>query len=139
MPGRDRRSPRRAASRRGSGELEGEVLAALWAASEPLVPAAVQAAVGGDLAYTTVMTILVRLHDKGLIEREKVGRAFAYRPVVTENDVVAEQVRRLLERGTDRAAVLQGLVDGLAPGDERLLRELLSKASSSRHRRRSRG
>jgi predicted transcriptional regulator len=83
------------------------------------------------------MTILVRLHDKGLIEREKVGRAFAYRPVVAETDVVAEQVRRLLERGHDRAAVLQGLVEGLAPGDESLLRELLARASSTRQRRRS--
>lgn len=121
--------------RRAFGELEGAVLAALWAADDALVPAEVQAAVGGDLAYTTVMTILVRLHDKGLIEREKTGRAFAYRPVVAETDVVAEQVRRLLERGNDRAAVLQGLVEGLAPGDERLLRELLSKASSNRQRR----
>lgn len=93
--------------RRAFGELEGEVLAALWAAESALVPAEVQAAVGGDLAYTTVMTILVRLAEKGLIEREKVGRAYAYRPVVAETDVVAGQVRRLLNRGHDRSAVLQ--------------------------------
>ena len=121
--------------RRAFGELEGEVLAALWAAPGPLVPADVQAAVGGDLAYTTVMTILVRLHDKGVIEREKLGRAYAYRPVVTENDVVADQVRRLLDRGHSRTAVLQGLVEGLAPGDEKLLRELLANATSKRERR----
>ncbi|MGI8778030.1 MAG: BlaI/MecI/CopY family transcriptional regulator [Acidimicrobiales bacterium] len=34
-----------------------------------------------------------RLHDKGLIERTKTGWAFAYRPVVAETEVVAEQVR----------------------------------------------
>ena len=55
--------------RRAFGELEGQVLAARWAADRPLVPAEALDAVGGDLAYTTVMTILVRLHDKGLIER----------------------------------------------------------------------
>lgn len=121
--------------RRAFGELESEVLAALWAASGALVPAEVQAAVDGDLAYTTVMTILVRLHDKGVIEREKVGRAYAYRPVVAETDVVADQVRRLLDRGHSRTAVLQGLVEGLEPGDEQLLRELLSKATSKRGRR----
>lgn len=125
--------------RRAFGELEGEVLAALWAAADPLVPAEVQAAVGGDLAYTTVMTILVRLHDKGVIEREKVGRAYAYRPVVAENDVVADQVRRLLERGHSRTAVLQGLVEGLEPGDEKLLRGLLAKATSKRRERRGSG
>lgn len=118
--------------RRGFGELEGEVLAALWAAEAALVPAEVQAAVGGDLAYTTVMTILVRLHDKGVIEREKVGRAFAYRPVVAETDVVAEQVRRLIERGQDRTAVLQGLLDGLGPGDVEALGGLLARANARR-------
>lgn len=123
--------------RRAFGELEGEVLAALWASAAALVPAEVQAAVGGDLAYTTVMTILVRLHDKGLIEREKVGRAYAYRPVVAETDVVAEQVRRLLDRAHDRVAVLQGFVEGLAPRDEQLLRDMLAKASAARRPRRS--
>lgn len=121
--------------RRAFGELEAEVLAALWAAPGPLVPAEVHAVLGEDLAYTTVMTILVRLHDKGLIEREKVGRAYAYRPVVAETDVVAEQVRRLLNRGQNRAAVLQGLIEGLAPGDEQTLRQLLEQATTRRRRR----
>lgn len=114
------------------------MLAALWAAPEPLVPAAVQAAVGKDLAYTTVMTILVRLCDKGVIQRAKVGRAYQYSPVVAETDVVAEQIRRLLDRGQDRAAVLQGLVDGLAPGDGEVLRDLLGKATAARPARRGR-
>src|SRR5215471_12445281 len=117
--------------RRAFGELEGQVLAALWAADRPLVPAEVLDAVGGDLAYTTVMTILVRLHDKGLIERHKAGRAYAYRPVVAETEVVAGQVRKLLDRGHDRTAVLQGLLDGLA-ADEALLSELLAKAARRR-------
>ena len=108
------------------------VLSALWAASTPLVPAEVQAAVGGDLAYTTVMTILMRLHDKGVIERSKVGRAYAYRPVVAEVDVVADHVRRLLDQGQDRAAVLQGLLDGLEPQDEQVLRAMLRKAEAAR-------
>jgi len=124
--------------RRRFGELENAVLTALWAASGPLVPAEVQAAVGDELAYTTVMTILVSLHDKGIIERSKVGRAYAYRPVVAEADVVAEQVRRLLDQGQDRSAVLQGLVEGLAPGDEAVLRDLLGRATSARPRERSR-
>lgn len=123
------------AARRRSGELEADVLAALWASPEPMVPADVQAAVGGDLAYTTVMTILVRLHDKGVIEREKVGRAYAYRPVVEETTVVADQVRRLLERGNDRTAVLQGLIDGLDTDDARALRDMLAAADRKRRAR----
>lgn len=107
------------------------MLAALWAASGPLVPAEVLAALGGDLAYTTVMTILVRLHEKGVIERTKVGRAYAYRPVVAETEVVAERVRRLLAQGHDRAAVLQGFIDGLRPEDEAMLRAMLADMETS--------
>ena len=65
--------------RRRFGELEAAVLAALWASPTPLSPAEVQESVDGDLAYTTVMTILVRLLAKGAIERSKVGRSFQYR------------------------------------------------------------
>lgn len=111
------------------------MLAALWAAPGPLVPTEVQAAVGADLAYTTVTTILVRLHAKGVIERSKAGRAYAYRPVVAEADVVAQQVRRLLSQGQDRAAALQGLVAGLEAGDEEVLRQLLGKATAARRNR----
>ena len=122
-------------ARRRSGELEADVLAALWASPEPMVPAEVQAAVGGDLAYTTVMTILVRLHDKGVIQREKLGRAYAYRPVVEETSVVADQVRRLLDRGNDRTAVLQGLIDGLDPADAQVLGDMLAAAGRKRRSR----
>ncbi len=107
------------------------MLAVLWAGSEPMPPAEVQAAMGGPLAYTTVMTILVRLQGKGLIERTKVGRAYAYRPVVAETEVVADQVRRLLAHGNDRAAVLQGFIDGLRPGDEAMLRAMLAEIEES--------
>jgi len=66
-------------SRRGRGELESEVLAALWAAERPLTPAAVQQGLDHPIAYNTVQTILTRLHDKGLVAREKTGRADACR------------------------------------------------------------
>ena len=53
-----------AGRRRARGELESEVMAALWSAGEPLTPAGVQAALGGGLAYNTVQTILSRLLEK---------------------------------------------------------------------------
>lgn len=105
------------------------MLAALWASPAALTAADVQTAIAGDLAYTTVMTILVRLAEKGSVERTKVGRAYAYRPVVAESDVVADQVRRLLDQGQDRTAVLQGLIDGLDSDEERALRDLLDRAT----------
>lgn len=126
---RDRELGSAGTDRRRFGELEAEVLAALWASSSAMTAADVQEAIAGELAYTTVMTILVRLGEKGSVERTKVGRAYAYRPVVAESDVVADQVRRLLDQGQDRSAVLQGLIDGLDPDEERMLRRLLDQAS----------
>jgi len=117
--------PARSRRRRGQGELESEVLAVLWAAGQPLVPAQVQQALGEALAYNTVHTILARLHAKGVVTREPAGRAHAYRPVLDEAGLTARQMRALLERGGDRAAVLRRFVAELPGRDERLLAALL--------------
>ena len=61
--------PGEAGNRRGAGELAGQVLGILQAAHEPLSPAAVRERLGGELAYTTVVTILSRLHAKRVLDR----------------------------------------------------------------------
>lgn len=98
----------------------------MWSSTVPMTPADVIAALPSDLAYTTVTTILTRLHAKGVLDRSKVGRAYAYRPVVQESAAVAQQVRRILDLGQDRTAVLQGFIDGLSDEEEDTLRELLA-------------
>ena len=60
-----RRRPRR----RGQGELEVQVLSALREAEGPATAGWVQDRLGGDLAYTTVITILTRLLAKGAVTR----------------------------------------------------------------------
>jgi predicted transcriptional regulator len=112
-------------NRRPAGALEGEVLAALWAADQPLTPAEVQARMGGDLAYTTVMTALARLHEKGALKREKAGRAFAYTPLLDRPGIAAARMRELLEAGEDREAVLARFVGALSEEEEELLADLL--------------
>jgi predicted transcriptional regulator len=111
--------------RRASGELEGDVLAVLWSAGTALTPGEVHEALGADLAYTTVSTILNRLLDKGLVERTKVGRAHAYTAVAAEADVASSGFRSVLTRSHDREALLQGFVESLSPEDEELVRGLL--------------
>ncbi len=113
--------------RRGAGELEGEVLAVLHAAERPLTPADVQGSLGGERAYTTVMTILTRLHTKGLATRIPAGRGFAYCPSQSEAETVARQMRTLLDVGTDKAAVLAQFFDKLAPDEEALLERLVEE------------
>jgi predicted transcriptional regulator len=111
--------------RRAPGELENSVLAALWAADEPMTASEVRAGLPGDLAYTTVLTILTRLHEKGMLVRHRDGRRHLYAPARDEATHTAERMRSLLESGADRAAVLSRFVSELSPEDERLLQRLL--------------
>lgn len=101
------------------------MLAALHAADRPLTPADVQRGLGDGLAYTTVMTILSRLHAKGLATRIPAGRGFAYCPTQSEAETVAARMHTLLEVGADKAAVLARFFDRLAPEEEVLLERLI--------------
>lgn len=109
------------------GELEGLVMGVLWDAGEPLVAAGVRERLGSvrSLAYTTVLTILVRLHEKGLVERERVGRAYAYRPRWTREEHAAARMGELLETARDGSLVLARFVAALSPAQLAELRRAM--------------
>jgi predicted transcriptional regulator len=113
--------------RRPAGSLEAEVLAVLRAAGTALTPGQVRERLNarqrGELAYSTVVTIMSRLHAKGLLARERAGRGFAYTPV-DDASLAAGQMNRALD-GADHDAVLTRFVSGLSGRDARLLRHLL--------------
>ena len=111
--------------RRPMGSLESEVLAALWSADRPLNPGDVLEVAGIDVAYTTVMTILSRLWQKGLVDRERSGRAYVYTPRISEADLAASRMHEQLARAGDREAALGRFVGALSRRDERILRKLL--------------
>jgi len=116
------------ADRRPMGALEGDVLDVLWRADGPVTPADVRVALDTDLAYTTVMTILSRLWQKGLAARTKQGRAFAYEAVVSESDLAASRMRDALAGTSDRTATMSRFVDGLDKREAAALRALLDEA-----------
>ncbi|WP_101256782.1 BlaI/MecI/CopY family transcriptional regulator [Streptomyces barkulensis] len=122
------RTGRPRARRRGQGELEVQVLSTLRQAPGPVDTAWVRERLGGDLAYTTVITILTRLLAKGAVVREKTGRSFVWSPTADEAGLAALRMRRVLDGESDRQAVLASFVTSLPPGDERMLRELLERA-----------
>ncbi|MEV8398706.1 BlaI/MecI/CopY family transcriptional regulator [Streptomyces niveus] len=111
--------------RRGQGELEAQVLAVLRQAPGPVNAGWVLDRLGGDLAYTTVMTILTRLQAKRAVTRERVGRFFEWCATSDEAGLAALRMRRVLDAESDREAVLARFVTTLSPDDERLLRDLL--------------
>ena len=113
--------------RRPMGSLESSVLEELWRSSDALTPAQVQAAIDGDLAYTTVMTILTRLWKKGQVTRSRIGRAYAYAPTLPKAEFLAERMGGELERTPDPSAVLTQFVDKLSKTDPEALRAMLSE------------
>lgn len=115
------------AARRGSGELEAAVLQALQAAGTALSPGEVRDRLDADLAYTTVVTILSRLHGKGVLDRRKSGRSYVYAPVADEPGLAARRMTRVLDGEADREAVLARFVSSLSQSDEELLRSLLGE------------
>jgi predicted transcriptional regulator len=95
-----------------------------------MTPADVRSALaeqGQQLAYTTVMTVLSRLVERGAASRERVGRAFAYTAIADEAELTARRMTQLLASGQDRAAVLARFVDVLTDEDERVLTERLAR------------
>ena len=116
---------------RPRGALEREVLACLAAGGRPLTPGEVRAELGDQLAYTTIMTTLSRLHAKGAVARRPSGRGFAYElagePADAEASMTAHRMLQLLQGGQDRAGVLSRFVADLSPEDEELLAGLLGE------------
>jgi predicted transcriptional regulator len=111
--------------RRANGRLEAEIRAVLRGAGGPLTPGETAERLGGQLAYSTVVTILTRLYAKQQLTRTPRGRAYAYALIIDEAGLAARRMRGLLEELPDRAAVLTRFVDELTSADEDLLRRLL--------------
>ena len=111
------------------GSLEDDVMAWLWAVSAPSCASAVLQAVGPELAYTTVNTVLTRLWEKGRVERTRQGRSFVYAPVRSEAEHRADTMATELGAAADRAAVLSSFLEGLAKPDLEVLRNLLEDES----------
>lgn len=72
-----------------------------------------------EIAYTTVMTTVKRLFDKGLLEREKDGRRYLYSPVLGREEFHAqmaiEVMRSLPESG--REAAMSMLIEEMSGSD----------------------
>ncbi len=102
------------------------MLAVLQAAGSALTPGEVRDQLGAGLAYTTVVTILSRLHAKGVLRRTRTGRAYAYSPVADVPGLAARRMRGVLDAEPDREAVLARFVSELSASDDELLRRMLA-------------
>lgn len=119
------------------GHLEYEVMTALWASAPSNVPTVLsrineQRAPDPPLAYTTVMTVLARLHEKGVLARVHRGRGYDYTPRFDEAALVQhlsrQEVDELLDRYGDVA--LAQFAAEVERADPKLLSRLRKLARS---------
>jgi BlaI family penicillinase repressor len=92
--------------------LELQIMHVLWDKDAATV-SEVQARLDSDLAYTTVQTMLNVLLRKKRVRRELAGRAFVYRPAVSQEKAMGTALDDLVARmfGGSAEAVLMALVD----------------------------
>ena len=84
------------------GPLERQVLEVLWARGSGSVGDVLeQFPRKAEYAYTTIMTVLVRLHEKGIVTRDREGRAYRYRPMLTREEFLASASAALIRGFTE--------------------------------------
>lgn len=114
---------RRQVAGRRLGALEAEVMELAWRRGDWFgVNEALAALQGERRAYTTVMTIVTRLCDKGLLQRRRQGRGFVYRPTLSKEALAARALREVLAAADDPQAVLAHFVKDLEAAPELLAR-----------------
>lgn len=109
------------------GDLEAEIMEEIWAKGACTVRDVYEGLrLKKRIAYTTVMTVMSRLADKGLLVKDRDGAAFVYRPSVSRDEfrqgVVAKVITGLLD-GFGKEVVFQ-LVSEAERADPRILAEL---------------
>ncbi|SEH03234.1 Predicted transcriptional regulator [Nonomuraea solani] len=107
------------------GSLERSIMEALWSRPEGMFAQDVAQALPSQPAVTTVLTVLVRLTQKDLVSRERVGRAHRYKATADRDAFVAEVMRAALEDAGDLAATAQRFVGTVTPEMAAALREAL--------------
>lgn len=122
------------------GPLETRVLETLWALGGPATVREVHQRFKG-IAYTTLMTTLDRLHRKGVLEREKSGRAFAYTHRWSREDFVAavagQTIGALLAPDGHLQPLVSFFVDAVTRRDVEALEELERLVARRREESRS--
>lgn len=113
-------------SKRKQGELEASILGCLWDRPEGLTSQQILAMLGDDsLAITTVLTVLTRLCDKGLVQKTQgEGRTLLFTATSTREQHTAELLISAME-STNPAMVFSHFASGLSKDQLEKLRQAL--------------
>lgn len=117
------------------GALEAQVMEAVWESPDPICVDDVRRTLAGhgkNAAYTTIMTTLARLYNKGLLSREMQGKAYYYAAAVSRRELGSNVTRQVIDGllSTFAEPAMSYFVDALGeddPGKLDLLASLIDR------------
>ncbi len=107
------------------GDLERAAMDVVWEHGAVTGRQVAEQLAGRDLAYTTWLTVLTRLERKGLLRRNRQGRAHTYTAIASREDHIAVLMRQALGQADDREAALQHFARSVSPAEAQALRRAL--------------
>ncbi|AZK92858.1 MULTISPECIES: BlaI/MecI/CopY family transcriptional regulator [Streptomyces] len=112
------------------GDLEAEIMDRLWNWGRPATAREVRDDLNRKrpIAYSTVKTVADILFTKGMLEREKEGRAWVYRATCTRQQYTAARMQDALDGNPDPAGVLLSFVEQISADEVQALRSALRAA-----------
>lgn len=119
---------------RGFGELESKIMDVLWSSGKRSTVRDVLEELrrSREIAYTTVMTVMDNLYQKGWLQREREARAYRYWPTSGREQYVAELMRDALAASSDHATALVHFTERLSEDESLALREALRRRARRR-------
>lgn len=120
------------------GELETQVMEIIWQVKKPISVSEVVAVLSKkrDIAYTTVMTIMTRLLDKGLLKRTALGKAYVYKPSYSKDTFLTKVSQQIIKNfvssfGDKAIAHFAQELDKVPPEKKTKLLQILKQAKKS--------
>lgn len=115
------------------GPLEANIMEYLWDKDEQSIKAVQQSLeLDKPINFNTVMTVMNRLVEKGILEKRSEGRLSLFRPVQSKEEFFEEQSKKLTENLLDEfgGAVISHMLDAMIDADQGLIEKLEQKIQS---------
>jgi predicted transcriptional regulator len=116
------------------GDLESAIMNVMWAADRPYVVREVRERLiyARPVAYTTVMTVMDILHRKGVLHRDKHGRAWRYWPAEAREEHDARLMAEALRSGGDAGVTMRRFLERVSEDEMESLRTAVGEVVPQR-------
>lgn len=116
------------------GELESAIMDVVWASNRAYLVREVRERLSYNraLAYTTVMTVMNILYGKGVLCREKQGRAWRYWPAESREEHDARLMAEVLRSGGNEHVTMMRFVERVSDEERESLRNAVLHTNGPR-------